>query len=646
MKNKYLIIKCALVFSAFIGLNIYPAFKLLHSRQVSGCDYNDISYQSESFGIRLVYNPYINVNFRDWNHYKANMHTHTTESDGARDPDEVIYDYSNANYSLLAITDHSRVTWPWTDYISEKPDIINYNEEGDETSAFFSDLSHTGILAVRGNEFSSGHHRGSFFNNLGGSQEISDIEDKGGLAMFFHPGRYSNTIEWYNDFFDNYRETVLGMEVYNQGNRYSGDRAIWDSVNREREYNDLVWGFSNDDAHRQSHYFRNYQHFIAEELSEESIKNAMKNGHFYFSYEPDGADSQSANYGVASAPRLKNVAASENIIEIEGEDYDAIRWYNNKTEVIHSGKKFDVNGLRGNFVRAVLINEHGRTYLQPFGIYGSELIINLSARTLSEDEIKWSWNTVYEAQSYSLYCTCTSCTQELTGGITENSFIETGLSPNTAYSRYVTAYEGEGEIGSSNHSSAYTFQYPPEQPDFENNPELEPIIGETESTIKWEGIPGANYRVERNGEFRDNVKAPLYELSQTDMDKSGSIKISYRDTNLNPATDYTYSIYSLNDIGEYDREAGVHINLSTRVGEGSRPHRRFISPSSGEVKFPANITTVTVIDARGRQVAKLEPSGQGFVVWRPGKNIESGIYVYSAVSLQGDTSYGSIAVVE
>ena len=40
--------------------------------------------------------------------YKANLHCHSTLSDGARTPEELKEMYRNAGYRILAITDHER----------------------------------------------------------------------------------------------------------------------------------------------------------------------------------------------------------------------------------------------------------------------------------------------------------------------------------------------------------------------------------------------------------------------------------------------------------------------------------------------------------------------------------------------------------
>ena len=42
--------------------------------------------------------------------FRGNLHCHTTMSDGAKTPDEVIATYQAMGYDFLAITDHRQVT--------------------------------------------------------------------------------------------------------------------------------------------------------------------------------------------------------------------------------------------------------------------------------------------------------------------------------------------------------------------------------------------------------------------------------------------------------------------------------------------------------------------------------------------------------
>ena len=104
------------------------------------------------------------------------------------------------------------------------------------------------------------------------------------------------------------------------------------------------------------------------DLSENEFKNALVNGAFYFSYEPNGSKSANPNYGIAMTPRIVNVIINENRIELIGENFDNIEWYDEDSQIIGEDEFIDISSIDAKCVRAVLINGHGRTYTQPFGI--------------------------------------------------------------------------------------------------------------------------------------------------------------------------------------------------------------------------------------------------------------------------------------
>jgi len=314
----------------------------------------------------VIHNPYSEVDFAVVQHYKANLHTHTTESDGSSDPRDVIYHYHNlGEYDILAITDHNKNTWPWSEWISEQP------ADSSASSEYYPDL---GMLAISGNEMSIRHHRGSLLNDYshGGfffHMAFRYIQKQNGLSFFCHPGRYSHDAAWYQWFFDLYDDCIVGIEVYNQGDRYQSDRLLWDCINRDRNPDELIWGFSNDDMHHlPSHAFRNYQHFLMNDLTEEEFKDAMLDGAFYFSYEPNGSVSENPAYGQAMAPRLLDVIINETTITITGDGIDRYQWIDEQSHVIGTDSSIDISTIDSNFVRAVLLNEYGKTYTQPFGI--------------------------------------------------------------------------------------------------------------------------------------------------------------------------------------------------------------------------------------------------------------------------------------
>lgn len=314
----------------------------------------------------IIYNPYKDVDFESVHHYKANLHTHTAESDGSSNVDEVIHQYHDiGNYDILSITDHNLNTWPWTDWIDETP------IESTSSSAYYPDLN---MLAVSGNELSLGHHRSSLLNDysFGGFFKhfaFWKIQQDNGVSFFNHPGRYTYDASWYQHYFDWFDDCVVGVEVFNQGDRYPTDRILWDDINKDRIPDDLIWGFSNDDMHHlSSHAFRNYQHFLMVELTEVELRSAMIDGSFYFSYEPDGTDDSLDTYGKSMTPKLTNVTVDETTIYLAAENYTHVGWYDRHSELIGSTDSLDVSSIDSNFVRAVFGNDFGKTFTQPFGI--------------------------------------------------------------------------------------------------------------------------------------------------------------------------------------------------------------------------------------------------------------------------------------
>lgn len=249
-----------------------------------------------------INNPYEDVNWENFEQYKSNLHTHTTESDGDSDPAEVIDGYHQLDYSILALTDHNNVTWTW--------------------ESFDRDPEELGMIAIQANELSDTHHIGSFFNDydeITSDEEkaLKEVEERDGLAVFYHPGRYDYEKEWYIDFYDEY-EHLIGLEVYNQGDRYSDDRIFWDTILTSLMPERPVWGFSNDDMHNiDSHLGRNINIFVLEELSKENIRESMVNGEFYFAYVFETGD---------SFPEIKEVEVDNDKIKITANHYDEIIW--------------------------------------------------------------------------------------------------------------------------------------------------------------------------------------------------------------------------------------------------------------------------------------------------------------------------------
>lgn len=297
-------------------------------------------------------NPYAAADWSAWNQFKANFHTHTTESDGSQSPAAVIDEYHAADYAILAITDHNTITWPWSDY-GRNPDSL-------------------GMLAVRGNEFSSSDHINAFFDFTTSSNSLESgiphVAARGGLAHINHPGRYNTPADWdwYVPWFMAYPSCV-GMEVFNQGDRYPTDRQLWDNIN-ERFFpatGRMVWGYSNDDKHTTNHLYRNFQFMVMPELTEDALRKSQQDGAFYFCYEPGGS-------GDADVPRINEITVDNvsKTISIAASGYERIYWIGPGTAVVATGPIFDFSAyLDIPFARAVLDGGSGDCYTQPFGFH-------------------------------------------------------------------------------------------------------------------------------------------------------------------------------------------------------------------------------------------------------------------------------------
>lgn len=313
----------------------------------------------------LIQDPYASVDWDRHGRYKANFHTHTTMSDGAAPPEEVIDGYRELGYAILAITDHdtlgpgrdrehperSSSTWPWQKY-GRNPEAL-------------------GMFAVQGNEISRVHHMGSYFNDYGDAEvkseqeAIEEIGRRGGLAMLFHPGRYKRPVEWYVDMYRRY-DHLVGLEVYNQGDRYPEDRKTWDAILTEIMPTRAVWGFSNDDMHSpETQLGRNWSIMLLPELSADWVRRAMKEGLFYFVYAPEGHDGP-------TPPVIRSVTvdARAGTIEVQASGHDSVEWIS-EGKTVHQGERLSLADLPeiGIYFRAAIHGPGGTVAgTQPFRV--------------------------------------------------------------------------------------------------------------------------------------------------------------------------------------------------------------------------------------------------------------------------------------
>ena len=339
---------------------------------------------------RLTNNPYQEIDWTTINQFKGNFHTHTTQSNDASDGFTTAYvvdRYHAAGYKILSLTDHDYNPYPWElfpQYMSTVP---------------ARNPAELGMLAVPGNELSKDNtnswsertggqfnHHNDFFTGRQG-QEFASLQESyaytyalGGMQIINHPGQYwsiNNTYSetqkdgpgWHATNFKTY-PSLIGLEVYNQGNRRPNDRILWDQILERTMPERPVFGYSCDDAHNDDQLFRNYNFMLMEELSTEELKDAMRKGETYFCYEPKGS-------GEAKAPRITNIAVDEDKKTITIEANGLVYWIygtdktsaapsSARSTVVGIGNTFCYEGYQGSYVRAFITNVYGETCTQPF----------------------------------------------------------------------------------------------------------------------------------------------------------------------------------------------------------------------------------------------------------------------------------------
>ena len=353
----------------------------------------------------LTVNAYENIDWKNIGRYKANFHTHTSQSfDTQYTTTEVVDKYQKGGYQILALTDHDANSYPWSMFNLYNPDAQDRDPDA------------MGMLAVPGNELSKDrrnswsestggefNHHNDFFTGRKGQEFMSLRESYaysqaiGGLQIINHPGQYwnlgteykngeKNSPEWHAENFKLY-DSLIGLEVYNQGNRRPNDRILWDQVLTITMPERPVWGYSCDDTHTSEQYFRNYQFMLMPQLTVDALKDAMIGGNTVFSYEYTGS-------GEAKAPQIDAITVDKEAktITIDTDDADSIEWIystyrtgsaasTTKSAVVGYGKTFDYNGYLGSYVRARLVNNYGETATQPFGFetYGSSSVSKIES---------------------------------------------------------------------------------------------------------------------------------------------------------------------------------------------------------------------------------------------------------------------------
>lgn len=271
-------------------------------------------------------------------YYKLGLHIHTTISDGRKAPEDVAAEYKADGYDAIALTDH------WKFGNSQELDGLKILS-GCEYNMGAETIS--GVMHILGIGMK---HDPQIPNTSTRQQVIDKIKEAGGIAVLAHPDWSLNTVRDAAEL-----SGFAATEIYN---------AVSEAHQSLRAYSDYFVDvcansgiyfnlFATDDAH----YFDgsdNRKGWImvrADELSDESLIEAIKKGDYYASQGPDlQARFEEGKVIVESSPCsvigvLSNLAWTPDRV-LRGEDLTYFEYTIKKNEKWVRVEVIDADGKR------------------------------------------------------------------------------------------------------------------------------------------------------------------------------------------------------------------------------------------------------------------------------------------------------------
>jgi len=202
---------------------------------------------------------------------RAQLHCHTTESDGSFRPEALLRMYKAAGYAFVFLTDHNRVT---------RCDALD-----DETFLALPGTEDT-VSRVR----PLGPHLLRLFvgeSLQGGDAQrfIEQTEAAGGLCGLCHPSWTGNL--WTGSWPERAVTALRGyhfVEICNPHSRPRDDTARWEAALRRPDI--PVWGVAVDDCHTHAQFNQAWIAARVLRISAGDLRRALQDGAFYASTGP------------------------------------------------------------------------------------------------------------------------------------------------------------------------------------------------------------------------------------------------------------------------------------------------------------------------------------------------------------------------
>lgn len=240
------------------------------------------------------------------NFYKANLHTHTTVSDGRRTPEEVKKAYKEAGYSVLAYTDHEAFC-PHNDLTDEDFLVINGIELSTNESGIgdflYCKTYHINLYAkdpdckltsvwdawrlwpAHAKDYLSEEQKSVDYRRWYSVDSINDLiaraNEEGFLVCYNHPVWSTQNYADYADL-----KGLWGVEVYNTGCVREGFPDTPQPLDDLLRKGERLCPVASDDSHGVDDCFGGFVMIKAEKLEYKTVMTALEKGDFYASSGP------------------------------------------------------------------------------------------------------------------------------------------------------------------------------------------------------------------------------------------------------------------------------------------------------------------------------------------------------------------------
>ncbi len=272
------------------------------------------------------------------NRLKINLHTHTTDSDGSKTPEQAAKIYKNKGYDIIAITDH----WKYR----ESGEICGLRTIAGIEYDYGNGDASDGVYHIL---MTGGHKSPKLQKGATVQEMIDEIIKCGGMPTLAHPAWSMNTVEQFKKL-----KGVYSTEIYN---------SVSDAHESSRPYSGCFADASacaglkcillaTDDAHFYDGSDETKSYIMLEgnlDMTDDEILENIKAGKFYSTQGPEVHIRQEGDEIIVNSSPVSRISLFTNCVWgqnhcLKGESITELRCKINPIEKFIRAEVTDING--------------------------------------------------------------------------------------------------------------------------------------------------------------------------------------------------------------------------------------------------------------------------------------------------------------